>query len=69
MENEEECDERNVNKITTDTLFQFPVTINAQKIDANMKQERQFPSDIRAEMIRKIIQERDNNIYGMPKDF
>ena len=36
MEDEEKYVERNVNNVTTDTLFQSPVTVNAQKKDANM---------------------------------
>ena len=34
MEEEEKHVKRNVNNVTTDTFFQSPITINAQKKDA-----------------------------------
>ena len=40
MEEEEKYAKRNVNNVTTDNLFQSPVTINAQNKDANMTNER-----------------------------
>ena len=36
MEQEEKYEERNVNNVPTDTLFQSPVTINAHKKYANV---------------------------------
>ena len=51
MEDEEKYAERNVNNVTTDTLFQSPVTINAQKKDANVTYERRFAVGILAETI------------------
>ena len=51
MEEEEEEIERNINNITTDISFQFPVAMNAQKNDANMSYERQLASGILAETI------------------
>ena len=51
MEDEEKYAERNVNNVTTDTLFQSPVTINAQKKDANVTYERRFAPGILAETI------------------
>ena len=39
-EEEEKYSERNINNVTTDTLFQYPVNINAQKKDANVTYER-----------------------------
>ena len=35
MEEEKEEIERNINIITCDTVFQFPITMNVQKKDAN----------------------------------
>ena len=35
MEQQEEEIERNINNITCDTSFQYPVTKNVQKKDAN----------------------------------
>ena len=52
MEDKEKDAYRNVNNITMDTMFQSPVTINAQKKDANVKYERQIASDILAETIK-----------------
>ena len=40
MEDEEKDAKRNVNNVTKDTLFQSPVTVNAQKKDVNMTCER-----------------------------
>ena len=48
MEYEERDSERNINKVTTGTLFQYPVTINAQKKDENMTYERRIVSVILA---------------------
>ena len=52
MEEEEEEIESNVNNITNDTLFRSPDTINAQKKDANVTNERQIALDIHTEMIK-----------------
>ena len=52
MEEEEKDAKRNVNNITTDNLFQSPVTINAQKKDANVTYERRIASGILAETIK-----------------
>ena len=52
MEYEEKYSERNVNNITSDTLFQPPVTVNAQKKDANVTYERQIASGFFAETIK-----------------
>ena len=40
MEKEEKYSEGNVNNVNTDTLFQSPFTMNAQKIYANVTNER-----------------------------
>ena len=52
MEDGEKYAKHNVNNVTMDTLFQSPVTINAQKKDANVTYERQIASGILAEMIK-----------------
>ena len=52
MEEEEKYSERNVNNINMDTLFQSPVTINTQRKDANVKNERRIAADIHAEMMK-----------------
>ena len=40
MEDEENDAKSNVNNVTTDTLFQSPITINAQNKDANVTYDR-----------------------------
>ena len=52
MGDKEKYAEHNVNNVTTDNLFQYPVTINAQKKDSNVTYERQFYPGILAEMIK-----------------
>ena len=52
MEESEEEAESSVNNVTTDTSFQSPVFINAQKKDANMSYERWLTSGILAETIK-----------------
>ena len=52
MEEEQKYAERNVNNVTTDTLFQSTVTINAQNTDANMIYERWIASGILTETIK-----------------
>ena len=52
MEEEEKYAERNVNNVTADTLFQYPVTINSQNKNASVKNERQIASRILVEMIK-----------------
>ena len=52
MEDEEKYAERNINNVTTDTSFQSPVTINAQKKYANVTYEGQIASGILAETIK-----------------
>ena len=54
MEMEEKYAERNVNNVTMDTFFQYPVTINAEKKDTNATNERQVASDILAEMMKEF---------------
>ena len=44
--------EDNVNNVTMDTFFQSPITINAQKKDAKVTNERQIAADIHAETIK-----------------
>ena len=45
--------EDNVNNVTIDTLVRSPVTIHAQKKDANMTNERQISADIHAETMKE----------------
>ena len=52
MEKEEKYAERNVNNVTMDTFFQYPVTINAEKKDTNATNERQITLDIHAETMK-----------------
>ena len=52
MEYKEKDYECNVNNVTTDTLFQSPFTVNAQKKDAKVTYERQTTSGILVEMIQ-----------------
>ena len=49
---EEEDSKSNAKNINTDTLFQSPVAINAQKKDTNVSYERQLNSSILAETIK-----------------
>ena len=51
---EEECDaKRNANNVTMDTFFnQYPLTINTQRKDANVKNKRRISSNILAEIIK-----------------
>ena len=51
MEYEENDVECNVNIVTTDTLFQSLVTVNAQKKDANVTHERRISLGVIAEII------------------
>ena len=44
--------EDKVNNVTMDTLFQSPVTINAQNKDANVTNERRIAAEIHAETIK-----------------
>ena len=53
MEDEEKDYKRNVNNITTDNLFQSPLTINAQNLDANVTNERPIDVEIHAETINE----------------
>ena len=53
MKDEKNAD-RNINNITMDTMFQSPVTTNAQKKNANVKYERLIASDILAETIKEF---------------
>ena len=52
MEDKEKYAKRNVNNVTTDTLFQSPRTINVQKKDSNVTYERLIASGILAETIK-----------------
>ena len=49
MDEEEEEIERNINNITRDTSFQYPVTKNVQKKDAIFSLERQLAAGVLAE--------------------
>ena len=49
---EEKNAKRNVNNVTTDTLFQSSVTVNAQNKDANVTYERNCFSGIIAETMK-----------------
>ena len=49
---EEKDVKRNVNNVTMDDLFQSPVTIKAQRKDANMTNKKKIASDIHAEMMK-----------------
>ena len=53
-EGEEKDAERNVNNITIDTLVQSSVTINKQREDATVSNERRIASNIHAEMIKEF---------------
>ena len=46
MEQQEEEIERNINNITCDTSFQYPVTKNLQNKDANWSLERRLAAGI-----------------------
>ena len=52
MEEEEKYAKRNVNNVTTDPFSKYPLTINAQKKDANVTYERQIASGVFAETIK-----------------
>ena len=54
MEEDEKYVECNVNNITTDNLCQSPVTIHAQKKNANGTNERRIVSSILAETIKQF---------------
>ena len=54
MEDEDKDAERNVNNVAKDTLFQSPVTINAQKKDTNMTYKKRISSGILAETIEEF---------------
>ena len=47
----------NVNNVTTDTLFQSPVTANAQNKDANTTYERQLALGILAHVRGLIVRD------------
>ena len=51
-EEEEKYAERKVNNATMDTLFQSPVTINTQRKDTNVTNERPIAADIHAETMK-----------------
>ena len=48
----EEYSKRNVNNFTMNTFVQSPVTINTQRKDANVSNERRIASDINVETIK-----------------
>ena len=52
MDDEEKDAKRNVNNVTTDTLFYSPVTVNKQNKYANVTYERQIYLGILAETIK-----------------
>ena len=54
MEQEEEEIERNINKITFNTSFQSPVTVNVQKKDKILSLERRLASGVLAEMVENF---------------
>ena len=54
MQGEGKYAKHNVNNVTTDTLFQSPFTVNAQKKDANMTYERRTASGILEETIKEF---------------
>ena len=54
MEEEEKYVKHNINNVTTYTLFQSLVTINAQTKDANLKYEREIASGILEETIKEF---------------
>ena len=51
-EEEEKYAKHNVNNVTMDTLFQYPVTINKQTKDANMTNERRITLEIHEETMK-----------------
>ena len=54
VEDEEKYAKRNVNDVTTDTLFHSSTTVNTQKKDANVTYERRIASGILAEIIEEF---------------
>ena len=52
MKDEEKYAQRNVKNFTRDIFFQYPITINAQKEDANMTYERRIFLSILVERIK-----------------
>ena len=52
MEEEERDAKCNTNSVTMDTLFQSHVTINTQRKDENMTNERRIALDILKETIK-----------------
>ena len=55
MEEEEEDIKRNINNITWDTLFQYPIAMNVQKKDENVSLERLLAPGVLAEMVENVI--------------
>ena len=51
-EEEEKYSIPNVNNVTMDNVFQAPFTINKQRKDENVKNERRIALDIHAETIK-----------------
>ena len=51
-EEEEKDAERNIKNVSMDTLFQSPVTINTQRKNENVTNERQIALDIHSETIK-----------------
>ena len=51
-EEEEKYAKHNVNNVTMDTLFQYPVTINKQTKDAHVTNERRITLEIHAETMK-----------------
>ena len=54
MEEEEEEIKSNINNITCDTSFQYPVAMNVQKKDANFSLDRQLASGVLAEIFENF---------------
>ena len=54
MEDEEKYAKRNTNNVTTDNLFQSPVTVNARNKDANVTYQRQISPGTLEETIKEF---------------
>ena len=54
MYKEEEDIERNINNVTCDTTFQYPVTKSVQKKDASWSLERRLAAGVLAETVENF---------------
>ena len=52
MGDEEEEIERNINNVTCNTSFHYPVTMNVQEKDANWSLERQLAAVVLEETVK-----------------